>query len=687
MYLYLLLLLVSAVSAVNTAFAGSGSQHITGRDDTRAGGLDCAQDPCAAVLPNAVRFERLAEKPYTAGYDADDVLVGWVALSSEITDIKGYSGKPMITLVGLDTEGRISGARVVHHSEPILLVGIPEQKLHDFVDAHAGVPADGKVVVGGGESDEYSVDIISGATVTVLAESRTIMETARPVAEDVGVIKIQAQVPGHFIESEPWTWEQLMDEEAMGRLTVSHDEMGVPPDPEGRQFVDIYFAIADAPQVGIPLLGEGTWRWAADTLEEGEHLFVIFNAGSYSYKGSGFVRGGIFDRFQVEQGLRTLVFRDMDYTKMSSPPAEGSPEFWEAGLFIARGGLLDPGGTYEFAFLGSSYALERGAFERDFKTFSSAHRTPRSVYVLDGPDPESMVWRQAWAKGWPKALLTGAYLTLVSLLFVFRGRLTADLARLKTIHTTFAFTSFLLLGVVMHIQPSVTQVLTFFGSLGGDWDWGLFLSDPVLFVSWIGLAITTAVWGRGIFCGWMCPYGALGELQYKLGRKLKLPDFELPDRIHLKLRYLRYFIFVGLLAAFLWDAELGERMAEIEPFKSTFFVPLWTRHPGLIAWWLVLFSVGFTTYRPFCRYLCPLGAALAVPSSVRLSGPYRRDFCSKCKICTRGCEPRAIRPDGTIDPRECLNCWECEANYNSEQICPPLVKIRRDRERAAAESK
>ena len=41
------------------------------------------------------------------------------------------------------------------------------------------------------------------------------------------------------------------------------------------------------------------------------------------------------------------------------------------------------------------------------------------------------------------------------------------------------------------------------------------------------------------------------------------------------------------------------------------------------------------------------------------------------------CEPRAIRDDGTIDPRECLSCMDCEATYRNEQKCPPLLAITR----------
>jgi len=164
---------------------------------------------------------------------------------------------------------------------------------------------------------------------------------------------------------------------------------------------------------------------------------------------------------------------------------------------------------------------------------------------------------------------------------------------------------------------------------------------------------------------------------FKLGRKLKLPAYELPERPHRALRFLRYGVLAVLIAVFLRSSQLGEQLAEIEPFKSTFFVKPWMRQWPLFLWWLVLLGVSFVWWRPFCRYLCPLGAALAIPGSLRASGPHRRNFCEKCKICTRGCEPRAIRDNGTIDPRECLSCMECEANFRDEQVCPPLIGIER----------
>jgi len=141
------------------------------------------------------------------------------------------------------------------------------------------------------------------------------------------------------------------------------------------------------------------------------------------------------------------------------------------------------------------------------------------------------------------------------------------------------------------------------------------------------------------------------------------------------LRNLRYGVLVGLMAVFFWDSLLAERLAEVEPFKSTFLVPIWTRHWGFIAWWVALLVLSFGVFRPFCRYLCPLGGGIALLSSFRPVGPKRRAFCEPCKICRSGCESRAFRDDGSIDPRECLSCMDCEVIYNDVKTCPPLIGI------------
>ncbi|MBW2268992.1 MAG: 4Fe-4S binding protein [Deltaproteobacteria bacterium] len=607
------------------------------------------------------------------GLDEDGDVVGWVALSTDFVDLKAYSGKPLVTLVGLDPDGIITGAHVVHHSEPILLVGIPEKALTDFVDAYAGKRALQRIVVGRADKpDVESVDGISGATVTALVQNITVLDTARSLGTSLGVFTASAVTPGHFVEDpEPWTFQQMLERGALGHLVVTHADLGM--DEAADPYVDLYFGIADPSHVGRSLLGEHSYKHYKGQLAENEHLFVVFNRGSGSFKGSAFVRGGIFDRVRIQQGLREITFRDTDYWNMPDIAAEDAPEMNEGALFVLRGGRFDPGSPYDLVFLGSRYD-HRGAFTRDFREFTATHQLPATLYVVDRTT-NGIPWRQAWRNRRIDAAIFAVYLLLVAGVFVARQYTFVNLKRLGRLHMASMIFAFLVVGVYMGAQPSVTQIFTAVGSAVHEWRWDLFLSEPLIFIAWLFIGIVSLTWGRGVFCHWVCPYGAMNELAFKVSQQLGFKRYELPSRIHLKLRYLRYVVLAVLVGVFLWDSILAERMAEVEPFKSTFLVPIWTRQWGFIAWWLLLLALSFTMYRPFCRYLCPMGGGIALLSSFRPFGPKRRAFCSPCEICTRGCEYKAFRQDGTIDPRECFSCMECEVTYNDEQTCPPLIGL------------
>ena len=89
--------------------------------------------------------------------------------------------------------------------------------------------------------------------------------------------------------------------------------------------------------------------------------------------------------------------------------------------------------------------------------------------------------------------------------------------------------------------------------------------------------------------------------------------------------------------------------------------------------------------RPFCKYLCPLGASLAIPSTFRWFGLKRKQDCNSCKACAVGCGAQAIDTAGRIDHRECLHCLDCMILYTDVKGCPPLAKERKRRERDGLE--
>ncbi|MEE3649168.1 4Fe-4S binding protein, partial [Bacillus altitudinis] len=123
-------------------------------------------------------------------------------------------------------------------------------------------------------------------------------------------------------------------------------------------------------------------------------------------------------------------------------------------------------------------------------------------------------------------------------------------------------------------QPSVTQVLTWFHSILFKWEWTLFLSDPFLFLFWIFIFITVFVFGRGLFCGWACPFGSLQEGLHVIGEKIGLKRFQflLPMKWHNRLKWVKYGVFFVLLAVSLFSMVEAEKLAEVEPFKTTFLV-------------------------------------------------------------------------------------------------------------------
>jgi NosR/NirI family nitrous oxide reductase transcriptional regulator len=187
------------------------------------------------------------------------------------------------------------------------------------------------------------------------------------------------------------------------------------------------------------------------------------------------------------------------------------------------------------------------------------------------------------------------------------------------------------------------------------------------------------LWGRGVFCGWLCPYGALLELLNRLYAKF-FPKFRmvLPEKVHGKLIYLKHIFFFCIAGASFYSFTLSEYMSEVEPFK-TFLLKL-NRQWYFILYFVIITAGSMVIYRAYCRYICPLGAALSLPSFIKglpLVKLKRRPLCGTCKICGKACEYQAIAPSGAINTRECLDCLECQMNFMDEQRCPDLIRQRK----------
>jgi len=145
----------------------------------------------AQVFPEADRFGPLQGSPPVAPAYQGDRLLGYAFLNSDFVNATGYSGKPIRIIVGIALDGTIAGARLVDHHEPIVLIGIPEQKITAFINGYIGrnVLRPAAITEAGA-----SVDIVSGATVTVMVIGDSIMRSASRVAHMRGLGSAQPEV-------------------------------------------------------------------------------------------------------------------------------------------------------------------------------------------------------------------------------------------------------------------------------------------------------------------------------------------------------------------------------------------------------------------------------------------------------------------------------------------------------------
>ncbi|MCF6753628.1 MAG: 4Fe-4S binding protein [Pseudomonas sp.] len=640
--------------------------------------------------------------------DGVGTVYGYAYQSINVTQIPAYSGKPINMQVLLDPQGVIVDAYVLEHHEPILLIGIPEQKLHDFDLKYAGIKADQRVVVGrSSDKSAVTVDAVTGATVTVMVVNEIIMGSAHKVAASLGLVKdnLEARQKPALVRADvykPASWAELTGNGAVRRLHLTNGQINeafkgtaaegideAPAEELDETFIDLYAAPLNPPTIGRNLLGDNQYRFLMEELKPGEHAIAVLGSGEYSFKGSGYVRGGIFDRVQVRQFGNIISFRDLDFQRLNDVYAEGIPEFKEMAIFIIREKTgFDPGTPWTLELL---VRRQTGPVDGIFTSFELPYQIPEEYIERPQPTAEELAIieeanRPMWVNIWyQKSFQIGVILVALGLLTVIlflQDKLTKHPTFLKRLRHGYLVFTVVFIGWYALGQLSVVNVLTFVHALVQDFRWELFLTDPVIFILWVFTAASILLWGRGVFCGWLCPFGALQELINEAARKLKIPQYDVPFAVHERLWAIKYIVLLVLFGISLESMMMAEKAAEVEPFKTAITLKFDRQ------WWFVLYAVALLvvnifTRKVYCRYICPLGAGLAITGRFRLFDwlKRRKECGNPCQICANECEVQAIHPDGHINHNECHYCLDCQMTYHNENKCPPLVNKNKRKKR------
>jgi len=677
----------------------------------------------ADVFPGADRFGPPQGDPPIAPVYRGDQLQGFVYLNSDFANAIGYSGKPIKILVGIDQSGVITGFKLVDHKEPIVLIGIPEARIVGALNTLIG--KDMKPIASGGEQAPQ-VDIVSGATVTVLVMSDSIVRSAVKLIRTgrIGGTPGAAAATVQPAEtrsidlgrSELRDWASLLGDGSIRRLHLTIGEVNEAfaksANPVAAQypeagdasdtFIDLYVALASVPTIGRSLLGDDAYQRLKQSLQPGQQAIIVAGDGAYSFKGSAYVRGGIFDRIEILQEGSSTRFRDRNHTRLGAFAAAGAPELREIGLFTTPAEFtLDPTEPWQLQLL-----VQRllGARDKAFLTFDlaytlpdryvrheqrpaaqpSAAPAPAATSAPAGEDEEPL-WMRIWRTQTVSVGVTVLALAVLTVIFFFQNVLVRRPRLYTWVRRAYLVFVLVWLGWYANAQLSVVNVVTFTNALVTGFHWEFFLAAPLIFILWAATAAGLLFWGRGPFCGWLCPFGALQELTNTVAKWLKVPQITVPWGLHERLWPIKYIIFLGLFGLSLYSVAYAETFAEVEPFKTAIILKFARGWP-FVAYAVALLVIGLFIERFFCRYLCPLGAALAIPGRIRTFEWLRRwkECGSPCQRCANECPVQSIHPEGHINVNECIYCMHCQELYYDDQRCPHMIQVRLKREKFQA---
>ena len=183
------------------------------------------------------------------------------------------------------------------------------------------------------------------------------------------------------------------------------------------------------------------------------------------------------------------------------------------------------------------------------------------------------------------------------------------------------------------------------------------------------VVVSTVLWGR-LYCGRICAFGALTQLMDAvLPKKLRV---DVPPAIERRAIWIKYGFLGALVLYYVVTKDLARPVQYAEPF---WMFSLFGTTPMWIGLGVLLTATVFVR-NLYCRFLCPVGAALGILSNLTVFRIKRWSECKTCKICEKTCEWGAIQGPKIIKA-ECVRCDDCERLYLDQQKCPHWIVLRR----------
>jgi len=673
----------------------------------------------AVVYPGADRLGMEEGSPPAIAVFKGEKVVAYVFSTLDIIAATGYSTTPFDVIAGVDLGGRITGAKVVFHQESMIVHDrVRQRQLDTLLAREAGRPLRGG-------TNALPPDYVDGATISARAMRAAVLTTAGLVLR-ARVVRVARTAEPAATAATPVTavtvptldlesfsikpWNDLVGEGAVVRRRVTSGEVaralanagaaGARLDwPLGAAddlYIEFLTALATPPAIGGNLLGLLKFEDYKRELPSGAQAIYVASNGPYDFLGTRYFReseGNRFDRLRVVQDGKTFSFVQRDYAYATPIEAQQL-----AGLFALRANSgFDPVKPWRLDILINSAGTppQTVAFGLDYK-IPAAYLVvpppppPRAPPPQSEPqvqpqlEPETELlppvatWVEAWSDARRQVAMLAVLLSVLTLIFMFQSTLARSRVAHRLVRTGFLLVVLVWLGWTAGVQLSIVNVINYLRAPFNHVEIGFYLAEPLMIIIAGYTLVSVVLIGRGVFCGWLCPFGALQELLGQLSRALRVPQWNPPVALERRLRMGKYIAAAAVLMLVMTQIDAAGASSEVEPFKTA-ITARFTRAWPYVFYAGGLLAIGLFSERAYCRFLCPLGGVLALLDRLHLLNLLeRRPECgSPCHLCEHACPVRAIEPTGKIVTSECFQCLDCQVEYYDETRCPPLARAAR----------
>ena len=633
--------------------------------------------------------EEEEEKINSLKKKGDKKEIGFLFSTYETTGAKGYSGDYFDIIVGLKPDGRLAGSVIVELHEPMICpTCVPQTKLTALHETFKGANINRRVNLSSGTGGGRGYDGVTGATISATLTTNGIITAAKKVLRQTG---LGANEGPFYVDVDSFAehnWPELVNWGGVVGRSFTRQEIRQELEPKNqdylknpdKKFSSIYAGLANPASVGKNIFGGKWYSYHVSQLATGDNLLVILGSGLYSWKKNQ------YNRVTLVQKDKKWKFTQNEALKATALRIKEKPSLSQIGLLrIPKEWGFNPLEKWELQFavnekfangkFSLNYNLPNQLITGDPVALEDAGLRPIATAFL-GLIRESKLsgWQSEWAQQDYSIIFLFLLLTFLTLLLIFQKRLSASKKMHSYIRLGFLTITLTWLGWIAQAQLSIVNIISYAQALIQGKGYTQFLFEPLMCIIFVYTLISLILLGRGVFCGWLCPFGALQEILFKFGRFIKLPQINIPFWLNERLWALKYVILLIIAATIIIGHDSSYALVEIEPFKTA-ITSYFDRSLPYVIYAVILLSIALFTERFFCRFMCPLGAVLGFLGRFHIFDmiPRRPECGSPCHLCENSCPVQAIAPSGKINMNECFQCLDCEVEYYDDSRCPPLI--------------